>query len=273
MNISLSALISIYTFSTGRRLFALAQLMKAAKDYKLKELVAHCEMALAYDQKTRALETQWAAPVVAPAGQGVVTRIDFLVDRVLVALRDTTRAQADGHEDTGKDSIPQKAGRLLTAIFPLGVQKVTQAVFVEELAAVDGIVLSLKSKELAPIVEELGLGNLAKRLAELAVEYRAALEAPDAEVMSFGDVRGARAQGQEHVLMAIAMILGRFPGATPDHLEARTALLGPILKQNEAIRLYLKSRRTVEDVNPETGEIDPNAPPVADQPAGEKTPA
>lgn len=43
-------------------------------------------------------------------------------------------------------------------------------------------------------------------------------------------------------------------------VEARAALLGPVLRQNEEIRRYLRSRRKVEDVDPETGEVDPGAP-------------
>jgi hypothetical protein len=61
------------------------------------------------------------------------------------------------------------------------------------------------------------------------------------------------------------MILGLYPRSTKEHLAARAALLAPILQQNEAIRQYLRSRRAVEDVNPETGEIDPAAP--ASEPA------
>ena len=45
-------------------------------------------------------------------------------------------------------------------------------------------------------------------------------------------------------------------------MKARSALLAPILKQNEAIRTYLRARRGVEDVDPETGEIDPSTAPV-----------
>jgi hypothetical protein len=42
----------------------------------------------------------------------------------------------------------------------------------------------------------------------------------------------------------------------------------PILRQNEAIRQYLRARRGVEDVDPDTGEIDPNAPSSGPTPEG-----
>ena len=62
------------------------------------------------------------------------------------------------------------------------------------------------------------------------------------------------------MLEAVAMIVGKYPRSTPEHVANRTALLGPILQQNEAIRAYLRSRRPVQDVNPETGEEDAAAP-------------
>lgn len=163
---------------------------------------------------------------------------------------------------------------LLSAIFPGGsVIEVTQSTYVEELEAVDGILTTLKSKELAPIVTELGLTRLVKRLTKLAVDYRAAQEAPTAETVGWDKVRAARAAGQEDLLQAVAMILGLYPKSTPEHLATRANLLAPILKQNEAIRLYLRSRRTVQDVNPETGEVDPNAPVGEPAPAGGGAPA
>jgi hypothetical protein len=94
--------------------------------------------------------------------------------------------------------------------------------------------------------------------------------------VDFGQVRAARAQGQAHLLEAVAMIIGKYPKSSAEDVAARVALLGPILQQNEAIRAYLKSRRSVQDVDPETGEVDPGAP-QAESPSGgaapEKSPA
>ena len=62
------------------------------------------------------------------------------------------------------------------------------------------------------------------------------------------------------------MISGRHPSDSPEDLAGCAALLDPILKQNEAIREYLRTRRAVPDVNPETGEEDPNAPGTGGKP-------
>ncbi|MBK8256758.1 MAG: hypothetical protein IPK82_29315 [Polyangiaceae bacterium] len=81
MDISLASLINVYSLSTGRRLFALGQVMKAAKEQTFKDLVAHCDQALEHDHKTRALEAAWAAPNLPAAGPGAVQKVDLALDR------------------------------------------------------------------------------------------------------------------------------------------------------------------------------------------------
>jgi hypothetical protein len=132
---------------------------------------------------------------------------------------------------------------------------------------VEDIVALLKG-ELAPSVKELGLGRLLKRLAGLAVEYREALEAPPPSLIAWGRVRAARAEGHGLLLEAVAIIVGKHHQRTPEGTAARLALLAPILKQNEAIGQYLRARRSVSDVNPDTGEEEPDSPGGADEPGG-----
>lgn len=271
MDASLGALINLYTFSTGRRLFAFRQVRKLALELALAELAAHADAAIAHDFTTRALETKFAAAPLVTRNQGKVQSMDVDVDKTLVAIRDAAQAQANGAGDD--DEIREMVAKLQAAIFPKGVLEIIQSTYVEELEAVDGILATLKSKEMAAIVAELGLGRLVKRLGKLAVEYRALQVAPSPETVPFGDVRAARARGQENLLQAVAMILGKYPSSSAEDLKARTALLAPILKQNEAIRLYLRSRRAIQDVNPETGEIDPNAPTGGEPPPAGPTPA
>jgi hypothetical protein len=110
------------------------------------------------------------------------------------------------------------------------------------------------------MVAELGLTRLAKRLTSLAIDYRVAVDAPEPEVVRFGDLRAARAKGQQHLVEAVAQIVGKHWRSTPEDVATRAALMAPILKQNEAIRQALRAHRTPEDVNPDTGEIDPTAP-------------
>lgn len=268
MDSSLSAIFKLYVFPTGRRLFALAQLMSRAKDRDFPELVKHCSGALAHDRGCLALERRWAglvaeskgkAPTVPVADDGLdATQIDPLVDNTLTAIRDHAISQTAGASPD--DPIHATVSGLLREIYPTGVQNVTSLAFVLELAAVDDILAKLQGKELAPVVKELGLGRLVKRLAELAERYRAALAAPAPETLEFGNVRAARAKGQDLLLEAIALVLGRHHSSSPDDVAGRADLLGPILEQNAEIAAAFRGRRTIVDVNPETGQLDPKAP-------------
>jgi hypothetical protein len=159
------------------------------------------------------------------------------------------------------DETPLLAGSLLTACFPRGVQAVTQTTFVEQLSLVDGILSELKANH-ADTVRKLGLNHFVKRIALLNDEYRSAQHTGAPPSVDFSQVRGARQRGQDFLLEVIAMIVGRFPLTTNEHVGARQKYLAPVLEQNEAIGSYLRSRRSVEDVDPETGETDPNAPAV-----------
>ena len=259
VDVTLGSLFNLYDFSTGRRLFAMRQVHEQATQRGLGDVAAHAASAVEHDRQTRALDARWVARDVRPvaANDAAAQKVDALVDRALSALRAGAQAQADVAK--AGDGIAEKVDRFLRAVFPKGVAEVASLAYVEELEAVNAIVEKLKG-ELQPLVAELGLTRQAARLEELGEEYRAALEAPKGEEISFGTVRAARARGQQFMLEAVAMITGRFPGESAGDVEARTALLGPILRQNEEIRRYLRSRRKVEDVDPESGEVDVEAP-------------
>ncbi|MEP7120019.1 MAG: hypothetical protein ABJE95_03875 [Byssovorax sp.] len=279
MNTSLSAFIDLYVFPTGRRLFALGQVATRATARDFPELAKHCAGAITHDRTCLSLERRWegmvaetkgkAAPAPAAAGAPpVAADVDPLVDRTLTAIRDHAVSQTAGAAPD--DPIHVTVAAFLKAIYPAGVQEVTKLGFIEELAAVDHIVGLLHSKELAPVAKDLGLGRLVKRLGELAVVYRISLLAPAAEVLAFGDVRAARIKGQDLLLEAVAIVIGKHHGSSPEDVAARSDLLGPILDQNDAIGVALKGRRSVVDVNPDTGATDPSIPVVA--PVGGKTP-
>ncbi|AKT39118.1 hypothetical protein [Chondromyces crocatus] len=257
MDISLGSLIQLHVFPTGRRLWAMQQVERRANERAFPELSAHAQRALEHDRVTRQLDARWAARQLGQVGDPV-QRIDAVVDRTLVALRDGAESQAAVARPG--DGTIEKVGELLQALFPMGVAAVASMNYADELAAVQRIATRLRG-DLAPLIADLGLGRHAERLAELSAEYQAAFTGPRPEPIDFGLVRAARARGQEMLLQAVAMTLGRHPGSGPADLEGRTALLGPVLEQEEAIRKYFRARRMVEDVDPESGDIDADAPP------------
>jgi len=258
MTADLGTLLNLYVFSTGRRLVALQQVQKLASDRGLADLEAHVAAAIQHDRQTLALEKQWETSG-ASAPKSEAARIDALVDRTLHALRDAAQAQAEGSEPG--DEIAEMTETFLKALFPAGVAAITNLSFVEELAVIDSMIIKLKGP-LAPTVKELGLTRLAKRLTHLADEYRGALADPSPG-LKFGDVRAARARGQEMLLEAVAMVLGKHPLSTHQDLASRTSLLGPILKQNEEIGQAVRARRALSDVDPATGAPEKSSTPIA----------
>ena len=259
MDFALGSLLQLHVFPTGRRLWAMQQLQRRAADRGFPELAAHAARSIEHDRVTRQLDARWAARQLGPGqGEDPVQRVDAIVDRTLLALRDAAESQAAAARPG--DGAAEKVATLLRALFPMGVAAVTSMTYADELNAVEAIIARLRG-DLAPLVADLSLGRHADRLAELSVEYRAALAGPRPEPLDFGQVRAARARGQEMLLTAIALVLGRYPGNAPSDLEGRAALLAPILEQDEIVRQYFRARRMVEDVDAETGEIDADAPP------------
>ncbi|EYF08628.1 hypothetical protein [Chondromyces apiculatus] len=257
MDISLGSLIQLHVFPTGRRLWAMQQVERRAAERGFPELSAHAARAAEHDRVTRQLDERWAARQLAHADDPV-QRIDAVIDRTLVALRDGAESQAAVARPG--DGTVEKVGELLGALFPMGVAAVTSLNYADELTAVERLAGRLRG-DLAHLIADLGLGRHADRIVELSTEYRAAFDGPRPEPLDFGLVRAARARGQEMLLQAVAMTLGRYPGSGPADLEGRAALLGPILQQQETIRQYFRNRSMVEDVDPETGDIDADAPP------------
>jgi hypothetical protein len=264
MNADLASLFNLYVFPTGRRLFAHRQVQNLAEQKAIGDLAAHVAAAIKHDRKTLALEQEWGADETRPPADADAARIDNLVDRALSALRDAAQAQADGADP--EDEIVPMVNSLLKAVFPAGVAAVTTLPFVEEVEVVEGILTKLKGP-LKKAVEELGLSRQVKRLTKLADQYRAALTAPSAS-LKFGDVRAARARGQDMLLETVVIILAKHRTSSTEDVSGRSALLEPILTQEEEIRRYMRSRRVVTDVNPETGQPDSVAPPGT----GEATP-
>jgi len=67
------------------------------------------------------------------------------------------------------------------------------------------------------------------------------------------------------MLQAVAIVLGKYPSDSDADVAARAKLLAPIFRQNDAIRDYLRARKPIVDINPETGEPE-GSPDVAAPP-------
>lgn len=258
MDATLASLLSFYLFSTGRRLFAMQEVSALATAQSLGPLGVHCDLVIAHDTGTRALEATWSSDKDAAQYAPEAKQADILVDVALSALRDAINVEA--RDSAPGDPLGDAAVKLEKEAFPQGVAHIIKMTFVDELAELQRIIALLQSAEWSSVVPKLGLDRRLARLTELEKTYRTAI-ALSPKTVSFAQVKDARAKGQSLMLESVAMILGLYPSDGAADLAARGALLAPILRQNEAIREYLKTRRAIEDVDPSTGKVE--TPPAA----------
>lgn len=184
------------------------------------------------------------------------------VDRATVGLRDGIRLHI-GFEGRPLDDGNRRARKLLHAAFPEGVTAVIHRPFAEQVVIVDKMIAKIKAGH-SDTIELLGLGRLLDTLVEENQAYRAAQHAERDREVEYAKVLESRARTQEMLLEVIVMIMGRYPLTTDAHVAAREALLGPVIEQNEAIGMSLRSRRgTPDDVDPDTGETIVEPPPAA----------
>jgi hypothetical protein len=81
-------------------------------------------------------------------------------------------------------------------------------------------------------------------------------------------IRTVAAQGRNHLLVAVAMILGCYPLGAPEHEANRTNLRNPVQAQDAAIAAALRSRCQPTDVDPGTGaSVGPETPGAPSVPA------
>ena len=251
MSKELESWIAVYDFTAGRRLFALQRVQEIARPLGFTELVEHIERARAHDRQTLTLDGRWRGRHRRRARPQTMV-VDRMVAKALTGLRQAALVQAASAPPG--DAIHGEVQAFLRAILPAGVFAVATLPQVDELSALEQIVARLEGP-LAESVASLGLGRQAARLAELTDAFREALYAPAPATVKYREVQAARRLGQEYLLEAIAMILGRYyKSRDPEHVAARAALLAPIAQQSAAIRAHRRSRRSLRDVNPATGE-------------------
>ena len=257
----LASLLTFYAFSTGRRLFALQEVKKLAVAETFTTLASHCDIAIEHDLATRVTEARWAGRKTGAQYSPLAKQLDISIDTAISALHDGLESEAKN--SAPDDPLGQQAETLRQTLYPNGIAGVTALNYIDELAEVERILRTVKSAEWAPVITTLGLSRRVARIETLEPQYRSAVADP-ANTLAFVEVKAARTRGQSLMLQAVAIILGKYPSDSDADLAARGKLLAPILRQNDAIRDYLRARRPVVDINPDTGE--PEATPEVPAP-------
>src|SRR5262249_54464022 len=155
MDLTLASLLTLYIFSTGRRLFAMQEVKKAAESAGLTVLAAHCDVAIAHDRKTRDLEARWSSDKDAALYSPEAKQIDILVDVALGALYSALDAEV--RDAAPGDTVAEDAARLQKAAFPEGVGAITTLRFPDELSQLQRIIGLLQAAEWTQVVKTLGL--------------------------------------------------------------------------------------------------------------------
>lgn len=248
-------IIDLLQATPGRRIVSLRQVEDDARALNLPQIVARCGEAIKHEMRTRALETLWLGErnnrkVHAPE----TSEHAAMANRLLTGIREGAQLVALGADPTTMAEVDD----FLKEVFPAGVQVVTSMPYPEESAEIERLLVALQGP-LAATVASFGLTRLVERLAAVSERFRNALYSETR--LDFATVRAAREQGHTYVLEIVSMILGAFPLHTPEHTEKRNRLLRPILEMDAAVRAYRRSRRSVPDVDPMSGEIELPADP------------
>lgn len=258
---SIASWISLRQFPPGRIIAAGTEVIERAEARKQKRIAQHATLAIAAARELVALERRWAMERAArktrPQGRPEAVALDAQLDNALGGLAAELRGKLRT-SPSGSDRA-RRADRVLRTIFPQGVVDITHLSFEEELAVVRERLETLQG-ELADDVAALGIAEAVDYLENLADAFAKALRfTADGPLLTFDQLAAARTRAHHAWLATLATILGQFPTDHDDDLAARSDLLEPVRRHDEALARAFKRRSTIVDVDPDTGlELDPD---------------
>jgi hypothetical protein len=124
-------------------------------------------------------------------------------------------------------------------------------------------------REVLPVAREFQFDKLVdhlektivreKELLDLERKWRAASAEPakgKRADMTYEEMCELRIRAQNSLLSAVALVFTQYEDEDdPESMEARAALLSPIMDQHDVVHAYLRSGLKVRDIDPDTGEI------------------
>lgn len=249
MSVGLSDRLNLYILTGGRRQVAFKQVAEQAQSMGWDELARFCKECIDHESSLRRLKQAYTTQKhrrVPPRLQELDPQIDKTIGAICRIAGEVATALTPPAQ--------QEATRLLEEVFPAGTRAITNLPYADQVHEVSSLLERLEDpQQLAPTVSALGLTAFVQRLRILNDEFSQVYHAEPEGGISVREVRAADADGQDNLLQVVAMILGRYPRRSEDHVAARTSLLTPILRQNDAVRAYIRARRRVRDVDPDNG--------------------
>ena len=254
MDVSFERAISLYDFPSGRRLHALSETAAVTKREDFKQLSDLLDDAVPHERSTYKLSAQWRQARLerTPRFGAEAVNLDRRIDSALAAADRVL----EGHQAAAESAEADSIEALRDELFPGGVLSSIRLSFIEALAELERILQLIDGKHKARL-KELALEWLAVRVRPLYESFRAVVREHKEAALDYGELRAALAKGQNYLLRAVACVYGCYNSDSADDIAARKRFLHEIFKQNDAIAKHRRGRRSVPDIDPETGEEEP----------------
>jgi hypothetical protein len=179
---------------------------------------------------------------------------DRALDAVLSAVHGQLAGLARVFE--AESATGARVRRLLDALFPAGLDAVTNAAYADELGEVERLLtLSENAEQQAEVTAVPGLAEMLEVLKSRAAELEAAVEREPTTAPTYAEARDAVARADRRMSELAMAILVHHRGDADASSARRATLLEPLLVQQESKRQRFRRRLPVEDVDPSTGEL------------------
>jgi hypothetical protein len=250
MDSSASSLMSIYKFGTGRRLHAVREVARRALAFLANDIATHAQRAVEHDTRVLAMEARAEDTHRSRYGAEAPV-IDRRVDSMTMGTEAHLEAQERVYGASSQRGID--AAFLRRKLFPQGAGAITRLPYVLQHERINTLIERAREPEITAVVERIP--ELSAMLTELDTvnrEYGTALGAYDRDRPTSEELLAAQVRGQELLAEVVAMVVARY-ALLPEQRAEREALLEPILRQHEEIRLARQRRRRPRDIDPDTG--------------------
>jgi hypothetical protein len=263
MTIRPANLMSIYQFTTNRRVHSLREIARRAMVLGATRVLALAQRALTHDDAVQMMEAALEAANTNQYGNESVL-LDKQIDRAITGLELHLEAQervfGEAHQ-TGKDALLVRR-----ELLPDGAGAITFLPFAAQHERV-GVLLTTAEQpgtEVAAAVQRIpALPVMLAQVRTLNDAYGASLQSYDRGRPTREQITQGQAEGQDMFSEVVAAILADYADQ-PERRAERDSLLEPVLRQNEAIRIARRRRRAPVDIDPGTGDELPGEQPGDD---------
>lgn len=251
---SLRDYFKLYVLTVGRRLLAMRQTRAALVDgEEAASVLPSLDALIRYDEGLVVRERLWRQQRQQGTTRPEAKRIDPHVDRQLGVIYQGAGLSLEGLDPVEDADLLQQGQAMLSQLFPDTVGAITRLPYDEELEVVRHLVKAMTGAW-HDTVKALGLERQVARLSVLANDYARALSVLPEELITFKALRAERWLGHEMMLGVVVQILAAYHAPQPEVVAKREALLAPLKAQNARVADYLRRRRKIADIDPDTGE-------------------